>query len=110
VYTELGDTTASVDFTLSREVAPSDLNIEPFTKNSTSNATADATETALPTSARTVTAVSDTTMKLRPAVNVPIRPSVTVPPWGPNPRPATVKTTALLLLANTTDGVSEVSA
>jgi hypothetical protein len=110
VYTELGETTASVDFTLSREVAPTDLNIDPFTKNSTSNAAADATETALPTSTRTVTAVSDTTLKLRPAVNVPMRPSVTAPPSGPNPRPATVNTIALLVVENTTDGVSEVSA
>ena len=109
VYTELGDTTASVDFTLSREVAPPDLNREPFTKNSTSNAVADAAETALPTPTSTVTAVSDTTLKLRPAVNVPMRPSVTVPPWSPKPRPATVNKRALLLLANTTDGVSEVS-
>jgi hypothetical protein len=109
VYTELGATSASVDATFSREEAPPDLNSEPFTKNSTSNAAADATEPALPTSARTVTAVSEITLKLRPPLNVPMRPSVTVPPAGPNPRPATVNTTALLLLVNTTDGVKEVS-
>jgi hypothetical protein len=110
VYTELGDTIASADFTISREESPPDLNNEPFAKNSTSNAAADAAETALPTSTRTVTAVSETTLKFRPAVNVPMRPSVTVLPSGPNPRPATVNTRALLLLVNTTDGVNEVSA
>jgi hypothetical protein len=82
----------------------------PLTKNSTSRAAAEATDTALPTLTCNITTVSFTTAKLSPVLNEPTRPSVTVPPAGPNPRPATVNITATLLAAKTTDGVNEASA